>query len=355
MKNYAYHASLAFNRQLDDTLRAITRETEVALGANLVALILGGGYGRGEGGVEMVDGEEKPYNDLDLTLVVRRPASIAQSELNRISSTYASELGIHVDYSRPLTIPAIRHWPPWLVWHDLLNGHQVLSGPRDILTANAPDAVRTHPPPIEALRLLLNRGAGLLWATRVMRFAEPEPDRGFTRRNAFKLALALGDALLVAYGRFATPYRGRDARLEALAEAESAVAALDLLPLYRDALTFKFSPHALARQTVDADTLADLTRRWACVMLLTEQRRTGSAWSDIQHYAADRFIREIDMHRPREILRNFARNLRIGQVNWRHPREALYRDITQLLAQTTPADDWRPHVHSFIKIWERYN
>jgi len=355
MNNYAHHGSNAFNQQLADTLGAISRETESALKDNLVALILGGGYGRGEGGVEIIEGVEKPYNDLDLTLVVKNPSAIAQAELNRISSTYAKQLGIHVDYSRALTISAIRNWPAWLVWHDLLNGHQVLLGPADILTAHAPDAVKSQPPPIEALRLLLNRGAGLLWATRVVHFAEPEPDRGFVRRNAFKLALALGDALLICYGRFTTAYRGRVALLEKLAEAESAVAALDLLPLYRDAMTFKFSPHMLAPQVVDATTLASLASQWARVLLLTEQRRTGCFWPDIQAYAADNRIREKHMHRGREIPRNLARNLRVGCLNWQHPRERLYREVSRLLMPNPPGADWRERTNRALRIWERYN
>ncbi len=355
MNRYAHHGSNAFNQQLDDTLRAITLDTEAALGGNLVALILGGGYGRGEGGVEIVAGGERPYNDLDLALVVKTPSAVPQAVLARISAVYARQLGIHVDYSRPLTVTAICNWPPLLVWHDLLNGHQVLSGPADILTAHAPDAVKSHPPPIEALRLLLNRGAGLLWATRVLRFDEPEPDRGFIRRNAYKLALALGDALLLSHGRFATPYRGRDALLERLAEADDAVAALDLLPPYRDALTFKFSPHALAHQTVDANALASLAGQWARVLLLTEERRTGRTWPDIRAYAADPCIRENEMHHAREIPRNIARNLRVGRINWQHPRELLYRELSRLLARNPSEPGWREGTNGVLRIWKRYN
>ena len=39
--------------------------------ANLTALVLGGGYGRGEGGIHMVDGEERVYNDYDFFVLAR--------------------------------------------------------------------------------------------------------------------------------------------------------------------------------------------------------------------------------------------------------------------------------------------
>ena len=32
-------------------------------------LALGGGYGRGEGGVRQINGEQRPYNDYDLVLI----------------------------------------------------------------------------------------------------------------------------------------------------------------------------------------------------------------------------------------------------------------------------------------------
>lgn len=355
MTSYAYHGSHAFNTWLDTILNTFTREVEAALGSNLEALILGGGYGRGEGGIEIIDGTEFPYNDLDFTLVVNAPASVPHTKLNTISNTYAEQLGIHVDFSRPLTLKAIQHWPPWLMWHDLLNGHIVLSGPEDVLTAHAPDSVKAPPPPIEALRLLLNRGAGLLWAMRVVRDAEPEPDRGFTLRNAYKLLLALGDALLISYGRYATSYRGRDALLEPLAKDRVAVRDLQLVVAYRDALRFKFSPHEFSETRIDNAALVSHARLWAQVLRLTEERRTGRSWRDIDDYAADGFIREHAMHQLPELSKNVIRNLRCRRLSWKHPRERLYRDITRLLTRDPAPADWHDRSAAALKIWNQYN
>jgi hypothetical protein len=355
MNTYAYHGSGTFNRWMDSILREFARDVENALGDDLVALVLGGGYGRGEGGVEIIDGKELPYNDLDFTLVVKSVASVPDAELDRISGDYAGQLKIHVDFSRPLTIAAIRHWPPWLMWHDLLNGHIVLSGPRDILSANAPDCVYAHPPPVEALRLLLNRGAGLLWAMRVVREAEAEPDRGFVVRNYYKLLLALGDALLIAYSRFKTPYRGRDRLFEALCGDEPTVQGLGLLPLYRDALRFKFSPHEFPGDNIDTAVLGAAAQLWTEVMLLTEQRRSGRSWDSPAGYAEDRFVRESAMHAPVELAKNLLRNLRCGRFSCRHPREWLYRETTRLLVPAAPARDWDARSSAAIAIWNRYN
>src|SRR5262249_31081427 len=144
--------------------------------------------------------------------------------------------------SRPLTVEDVRRWPPTLMWSDLLHGHHVLHGPPDILTANAPAMPSESLAAIEATRLLLNRGAGLLWATRVLRACEPAPDADSLRRNSYKCALAIGDALLISHGRFETAYTGRNKRLAKLLAEWRAPFAFDLQPIYDDALQFKFSP-----------------------------------------------------------------------------------------------------------------
>ena len=77
-------------------------------------------------------------------------------------------------------------------------------------TIRAPSALHEPLPAIEGARLLLNRGAGLLWAMRVVQGHESPPDVDFVRRNYWKCALALGDALLIAHQRYSTPYSGRD-------------------------------------------------------------------------------------------------------------------------------------------------
>jgi len=195
---YADHGSEMFNARMHDVSLRIGADVEQALGSNFVALILGGGYGRGEGGVVRVDGVEQPYNDLDFTLVVRRKNSVPWDKLDAISEHYEEEIHIDVDFSRPLAIRDIETWPHWLMWYDLLNGHIVIKGPSDILTAHAPAGLKKTLPAIEATRLVLNRGAGLLWALRVVRGAENTPDPDFTRRNYYKCILAMGDGLLIA-------------------------------------------------------------------------------------------------------------------------------------------------------------
>lgn len=353
---YAPFATPEFNGRLHESLMLLARDVRGAVGDNLLALVLGGGYGRGEGAVVRRDGRERPYNDLDLALVVRAPR-LAADPLDAVRAHYEAELGIQVDFSRPLTVRDIRRWPSCLMWQDFLNGHVTLEGPPDVLSRNAPSRLREPLPAIEATRLLLNRGAGLLWAWRVVREFEEAPDDDFVRRNYHKCALALGDALLIAYGRFTTRYQGRECRLRWLERERLAVARLDLGSLYQQALAFKFAPDEFPPQPPHRGEMRELERRWSDVLLHVESLRTGRAWDSAEDYAAWTGLREPEQHRLSRLPRNLARNLQSGVLSTRYPREALYRELPRLLgvARGPHGGAWNDASAAFLEIWKRCN
>lgn len=353
---YARDGSEAFNLALDETLHRIADRVESEMGGNLVALILGGGYGRGEGGVIVENGDERPYNDLDFTLVVSNKSNVPWKKLDIVSNVFAKELGIHVDFSRPLTIEDIENWPSWLMWYDLLNGHVTLKGPKDLLEKHAPDSLKESLPAIEGTRLLLNRGAGILWALRVVRKIETEPDNDFVRRNYYKCALALGDSLLIAFKRYTTQYFGRNVLVDQLASDEQRVSKLELLSLYEEALKFKFRPDLVAKNPKSETQLKDLAALWGKVFLLVENVRTNANWKSLDEYVLWKGIRETDQHTSKKLLRNLVRNLSLNKLSLRYPRENLYRKLPVLLGLVkAPPVNWPSESHKFLQIWDRFN
>lgn len=353
---YAIHASAEFNYRLGAAVRQLAAEVRDAMGANLIALVLGGGYGRGEGGVITRNNREEPYNDLDLVLIVKHKFFLPWPRLSAICARYQSRLGIHVDLSRPLTPRDIRQWPHALMWQDLLNGHIVVTGPAEIIKHNAPRGLQNPLPRVEALRLLLNRGAGLLWALRVAQGLESEPDGDFVRRNYYKCALALGDALLIGYRQFVSSYAQRDGAFTQLCAQNRAVAALGLRALYNQAVSFKFSPDALAAAQPGAAKLRGLAADWGRIVLHLERRRTGIEWRDLSDYAQWRGARERAYSGAAQALRNFARNRKAGEWSWRHPREHLYRSLPQLLGVTGEAvRAWPERTGQWLRVWRQFN
>lgn len=346
---FAPAASSRFDQWFSRELAALADEVCAAVGPSFVGLVLGGGYGRGEGGVVVRNGVERPYNDVDLLLFVEQPRRARTERLAAVAARYHERLGVEVDISRPYRPREMRHWHPTLMWHELLAGHRVLRGPATLLEAHCPPRVRQHPPPGEALRLLLNRGAGLLWALRIARGLEPAPDADFVRRNYFKCALACGDALLLASGLYGT-FASREVTLAELPVRDRLHHAR--LWLYRQARTFKLRPDALPDAAPDEQALTALASVWGASLLAVERRRTGQAWDSLDDWSAWTGVREADAHTHAARARRLASGLVRGRLAWSHPREALHRELPGLLGLTRAATPgWDAASAAFLERW----
>ena len=245
---HAYDCPAA-DRLVDDAIRAIGAEIDALAIPRLLGVVLGGGYARGEGGVSfglMVPSSHGPMvsdhptirpsdhptirlsNDLDFYVVAEDAASPADlaaiaAALRPVSEKWTARLGVDVDFSPPKTPWRIRHDEERLMIQELVHGFCDVAGRpgaelfRDVARRD-PSAL----PAMEAVRLLVNRGAGLLLA------AAPGASPGFVARNINKAILGCGDARLIAEGRYR--WRALD-RADALAD-----------DLYRDAVQWKFRP-----------------------------------------------------------------------------------------------------------------
>ncbi|MFZ5949926.1 MAG: hypothetical protein ACOYXC_04440 [Candidatus Rifleibacteriota bacterium] len=353
---YAWHGSEAFNDFLDRHLKDLAKETVKALGDNLIALILAGGYGRGEGGVIVKDGTEWPYNDLDLVLVVKNANFDSNKILMPISRDFAGKLEIHVDFSRPLTIGNLKNLPHKLMWQDLLNGHIILYGPPDILTSNMPAYMRDTLPRIEATHLMLNRGAGLIWSFRIIYGYINNSEEDFVRRNFFKAALAIGDAILIAAGRHQTAYRGRDRLLAEVLKNDEFGEFNEFLSVYVQALQFKFSPDNERERCFTAEKIYSLAKLLIKVFLRIEEKRLNKVFGNAFQYFVWRGIREKKEHQTWRLVRNILKNASMKRFSIRYPRESLFRRLPLLLEQAEkPSQKWKVNSENFMRIWENFN
>ena len=248
------------DRLVEESIREVGAEVDAARIPKLLGVVLGGGYARGEGGVSMSpDGSEHLYNDLDFYVVVEdgssadEMAAVARS-LEPIAQRWREKLGIDVDFCQPKTPWRIRHDQERLMIQELLHGYFDVAGKKgDELFK---DVERREPsafPWTEAVRLLVNRGAGLI-------MARTHDDRNFVVRNVNKCVLGAGDALLIARGAYM--WRAKD-RAEALG-----------MPLYSDAVEWKFRPRP--------EGVCDWEKARECWLAATSEvmetgRRTGGA------------------------------------------------------------------------------
>ena len=340
-----------FDRWMAGELSQLTEETLDRLGSRLVALLLGGGYGRGEGGVLEVDGKQRPYNDLDLFVVVTDPRGVT-SDLAHVAHRAEARLGIAVDFSHPLTPGDIRRWECRLMWHELLGAHRVLYGAPDALAQHAPPGVAAAPPPVEASRLLLNRGAGLLRARRVALALEPPPDPEFVRRNAMKALQSAGDAFLIARGELPSTLT---ARVDALPDACVALPApvqTAVVAGYREAVRFHFAPDRGKGAVADDALLTRATAVWLTAFLAVEEVRHARPFPDLTRYLAWRGAREPAGFSPRTWARNLKAALARRRWSFASPHEGLYRSLPRLLEAPPGAAGWDAESASALADWQ---
>jgi len=332
-------ASPEFNCWLEEQIRQLGRDCQAALGQSLWALVLGGGYGRGEGGVWLREGKEWPYNDLDLFLLVHR--SPPRGCLKDLSQEYHRRLGVEVDFSRPYRPSELARWPGCQMYYDLVHGHQVLAGDIDWVRQTS-TACWLHPPPLEASRLLLNRGAGLLWALRVEGGQSSAPDQDFVRRNLYKLWQSLGDALLLLYRQYQAPYSGREQRLARLLEKQTRLPDWPQ-EKYAESLRFRLGPNpSFARPHLEH--LERASECWLSLFLHCEKVRLKGDWNHFEEYLADPRPRE-----PRS-WKNVLRNLRRGYWGLEAPRHRLYLELVSLFGRKA----WRePAAEAWLDSWRR--
>ena len=218
--------------------RVLTGMKETLSGTEL-CVVLGGSYGRGDGGVRQDRENGILYNDLDFFVFARKKNNHAEILLKEIAEKYEKELKVDVDFSRIMTVGDIRNNAKRLMMQELKRGYRLVFG-EDLLAEFLPELPADKLPFSEACRLLLNRGMGLLLAGEKIMNNSPETD--FILRNIYKAILGAGDAMMIAEGK----YRWNLAeRLDFVEKS----AMPDLWKnFYREAVQFKQAPHRRKKQ-----------------------------------------------------------------------------------------------------------
>ncbi len=356
---YTRQGSEEFNREIHITLKKLAHDIEEAVGDRFEALVLGGGYGREEGACVVRDGRESLYNDLDLFLITTDPYTIPAT-VRSIQKRYEEILGIDVDIGAPLTKRDLSRLPNQLMWQDLLHGHVVLSGPKDIITAHISRRLYDPLPHVEAIRLMLNRGSGLLQAIMESESSKGSghsmPDPDFIRRNYYKTTLAFGDSLTIVHDSYTVHLPDRLSHLESVISQVPEPFRTAVPGLYKDAITFKQQPDAMDQEQPSTDLLTETAELWVGLFLYIETKRTGRVFENPHSYIEDTFIREPEQHKGKYLIRNLIRNAASGKISFRYPRERLYRDLVRLLSAPEPhSDSWTEDAGNFLDVWKLYN
>ena len=305
----------------------------------LDAILLGGGYGRGEGGVLRTATGARPYNDLEFYVCLRGNRHLNERRFGRalhvLSEILTPQAGIEVEF-KITSLRELSRQPVSMFSYDLVMGHRWLVGDDRLLAGCGRHRDAEQIPLAEATRLLMNRCSGLLFAAEHLQRPEfTRADADFVRRNIAKAELALGDAVLVTRRAYHWSVRERHRRLEGL-ERTGGMPSIDSLREHHAAgVEFKLHPvrSEAARDTLAAEhkSVSDLAR---VIWLWLEQQRMCARFESPRDYATSTLnkCRETSPRRNALInLRTFGiRSLNEGRVT-RHPRERILNVLPLLL------------------------
>jgi hypothetical protein len=300
------------------------------------ALVLGGGYGRGEGGVLKTPAGDKPYNDLEFYIIHAGSDLFAEklygAKIHHVGEELTRQAGIEVEF-KLLSLDKLRKSPVTMFYHDLVAGHRQIYGSESWLAGCDQQRAAHRIPLYEATRLLMNRCSGLLYSQEKLSRAEfTAADADFVGRNLAKAKLALGDVFLAMRGQYHSSCRERHKRLRKL-EAENALQGFEsIVPLHAEGVEFKLHPIQSTQPAgalrAELESLKKISRQ---LWLALESRRLNHAFSDVIEYCFD--VRdkcpETDSRRNRLInARRFGTR---EMLNSRYPRERLFNTLPILL------------------------
>jgi hypothetical protein len=344
----------------------------------LEGIVLGGGYGRGEGGVFRTDDGDKPYNDLEYYILIRGSTVLNERRyrhaLEHLAHELSAEAGIEVEF-KIISLAKLQRERTSMFTYDLVHGHRWVIGHEGMFESCAHHRRAGDIPLAEVTRLLMNRCTGLLFAReRLGRAHFTADDADFVGRNLAKARLALGDAVLAACGKYHWSCRERARRLATL-EVPAGWTWLDAVRAeHRMGVEFKLKPRrttsSVAVLMIEWRTLSQLACR---LWLWLEHRRLGARFRSPAEYfdhPADKCPGTARWHNLAVNLRRFGlRAARDGLRMVRYPRERMLRALPLLLWEPaavadpairsrlqrelrTDATDWNGFVRAYTRVWE---
>jgi hypothetical protein len=256
------------------------------------ALVLIGGYGRGEGGVRVVGAREQPHNNLDLLLLTRGLSRAAGNTLKqRLAPTLnalGSTMGLGIDLS-VLPAASLQRARTLVLWYDMRYGHKTLAG-NEAFVPSLEQFTLDSVPATDFLRLMVNRGTLFLLNDLILARGNGSPSlRRAVIKHTFKAIIGYGDALLFQHGRYHWSYRAKQRAMREISHIHPEMARV-----YNDALEFRFRPDY---DRFDAIDLAQWTQGFrdslADVHLGFERWRLDAPQLEWPQYARQTLRREI--------------------------------------------------------------
>lgn len=234
--------SKQFEESLSRVLDAMRIDIENVVDKSLYeAIILIGGYGRGEGGVINEEGVEKPHNNFDFLVITKNinkdESKFLEETCDEIFQKHASNLGILVEFTL-ISADKLRKIDPLVITYDMKYGHKLISGNSDILSKNDNFEVDTIPA-WDVRNLIVNRGTLLIINDLILnKETLDKKDKKNVIKHWIKAIIGYGDALLFHLGQYHYSYVEKQKRMK-----QQKSVSIKFRALYNSAMNFRFAPN----------------------------------------------------------------------------------------------------------------
>jgi hypothetical protein len=257
------------------------------------AMVLFGGYGRGEGGVEIVeDGgasgtaaqeSEQPHNNLDFLIItqpgLRQESGDLKSEVYQALQPLRDKFRIEMDLAL-ISASKLCREPSLVMWYDMRFGHKCVLGDRSFLESLHHFSVENIPA-WDVRNLLVNRGTLLLINDYLLAETTSAFDPARTVvKHAMKAIIGYGDALLYFLGAYHWSYQEKQRRMRDVTQIPPRFKAL-----YDEAIEFRFRPRYSAYVHRDLRSWMETLREaFAPIYLQCESARLNCGDFDWERY-----------------------------------------------------------------------
>ncbi|OGI01804.1 MAG: hypothetical protein A2X42_04225 [Candidatus Margulisbacteria bacterium GWF2_38_17] len=278
MERYTVNGSQKLENRIKSHMDLIKNNILQEFDENTIqAIIMIGGYGRGEGTVRIDNGEENVFNDYDFFIISKALGPITTTRMKKklvhLSGKLTKLVGIEVDLSL-LTMKAFSRLPFTLMNYDMRQKSRIIHGNQSILD-HLPPYNDAQMPAIEGTRLLLNRGALLIYCKQQLAdHATLElSEREIIIKYINKAILAMGDSFLIINKKYHYSYKVKE---ETISHIDNPGFPLfeELKKAYLAAIEFKFTVNFDIHKTTDVlDWLKKTINIYESYVLWYESKR----------------------------------------------------------------------------------
>lgn len=337
MGRYSVSGSRYFDQKIDQDMQTIiTAVRNLIPASELRAIILTGGYGRGEGTAYLSQGKEFPFNDYDMVVVASQNSLNLRKKLHLLEKDLSKKVGLPVDLylHTPRSLKRSEHS---LMNTEMLHGHSVVYGDRKTLQIMPSFSVETLPLE-EGSRLLLNRGKLLL--DMEQRFKErkalSDEERLHFAKFLLKSRLAYGDCLFMAAKDYTISYASKSQEIGNLIETFHPPHAKEIERDFKQGVAFKNSGESSWLNSTDLKSqLARQKVIFHDFTLWFESQRMRTSIASLEEYETllPRKGRGPILLQAKALYHNYSSQIPLNCFAFVHPRLRLLLALLELLSE----------------------